>query len=101
MADPEALRRDWARRVAHEYDGWPDWAAPDAASGARSGKPATDADPGGAAQGVRTPSGWSWGIPSDELGDVDAQLTLAQHSGETARALRAERAYWGLDRTGD
>lgn len=90
MADPDALRKEWARRVTAAYDGWPGWPAPDATAGLP-----TDA-PAGA-----TASGWSWGVPADELADVDVQLTLKRHTAETARVLGEERAYWGLDEKGD
>ena len=93
MSDPDEVRRRWARRVTEEYDGWPDWPAPDAATEpARQGQ---DADPD--APAGRTASGWSWDVPTDELHDLDARLALRQNTGETARALRRERAYWGLD----
>lgn len=82
MADAEAVRREWARRVTDQYEGWPDWAAPDAA-------------------GSRTGSGWSWGVPEEDLADLDLRLAFRQHTGDTARALREERAYWGLDRPTD
>lgn len=99
MSDPEAVRRSWARTVAEEYDGWPDWPAPDAAAGPRTGEPAADASSPASAErhGGRTDSGWSWGMAPEELSGVDVQLTLRQHTGETARALQEERAYWGLD----
>jgi hypothetical protein len=37
------------------------------------------------------------GVAPDEVDKLDLALTMRQHTGETARALRAERAYWGLD----
>lgn len=103
MSDPDAVRTEWARRATDEYDGWPGWASPDAAAGPRTDEPAGHAEQSTTADAPtgRTASGWSWGVAPDELEDVDLQLALRQHTGETARALREERAYWGLDRTGD
>lgn len=100
-SDPETVRKNWARRVTDEYDGWPSWAAPDAPAGPRTGEPVTDAATGADAEGGRTASGWSWDVPSDDLEGVDLQLMLRQHTGQTAQALRDERAYWGLDRGAD
>lgn len=99
MPDPDEVRGRWARRVAEEYDGWPAWPAPDAAADARDREPVEDAAPGAAPDesAVRAGSGWSWGVPAADLQDLDAQLVLRQNTGETARALRRERAYWGLD----
>jgi hypothetical protein len=44
----------------------------------------------------RSSSGWSWGIPEAQLEDVDRRLRARERTGDTARALHAERAYWGL-----
>lgn len=78
MPDPAAVRRTWARRIIDEYTGWPAWPIPQAQAG-------------------RTASGWAWGVAPDEVEGLDLQLVLRQHTGETARVLRNERAYWGLD----
>jgi hypothetical protein len=103
MPDPEAARGEWARRAAESYDGWPEWPAPDAEPGAvpedaGGGADAEDADRRMAPDAAtgRTASGWSWGLPEAELEDVDRRLWARERSGDTARALRAERAYWGL-----
>jgi hypothetical protein len=101
MPDPEAVRKEWARRAA--YDGWPDRPTPDAGRRAvpevpGDGEDAQDAERTTApdAGSGRTSTGWSWGVPEAEVEDVDERLWIAQRTGETARALRAERAYWGL-----
>lgn len=101
MTDPDEVRKAWARRVTEEYEGWPAWPTPDApddpsareSTGAAAVR--TPADP----PAGRTASGWAWGDAEGELDDVDPRLALRQHTGETARALREERAYWGLDST--
>ncbi len=78
MSVAEAVRREWARRVAEAYDGWPTWVPSDGTS-----------------------PGWFWGIPQAELEDVDRRLRQEQQTGETARALRDERSFWGLESEGD
>lgn len=91
VSDPDAVRKQWARRITERYDGWPERPGPEAASG--------EVDPRTAApdQAGRTASGWVRGVAPDEVDKLDLALTMRQHTGETARALRAERAYWGLD----
>jgi hypothetical protein len=61
MPDPAAVRKEWARRIVAEYEGW-----------ARR-------------------------VARVEVEGLAPQLRLREQTGETARALQAERAYWGLD----
>lgn len=105
MSDAEATRREWARRVTEAYEGWPRWLTPgaplpeDPGAGerARVAKTRTPAD----APAGHPSSGWSWGLMPAEVEDVDRQLGLERRRGEAARAIRAERAYWGLGREDD
>ena len=105
VSDPEAVRRDWARRVVEAYDGWPQWLAPGVAPQALPWlAEGTDSAGDGAAADEptrRSTSGWSWGIPPDQLDDLDRRLGLAQRTGATARALQNERRYWGLESEDD
>jgi hypothetical protein len=101
MSDPETVRKDWARRVVEAYDGWPQWLAPGAAPQALPwAAEGTDSAGDGAAADEPTShssSGWSWGIPADQMENLDRRLERAQWTGATARALRNERRYWGLE----
>jgi hypothetical protein len=61
MTDPAEVRKQWARRIAADYEGW------------------------------------TRRIARVEVEGLAPQLRLREQTGDTARALRAERTYWGLD----
>jgi hypothetical protein len=103
VPDPEAVRKEWARRVDEAYSGWPEWLTPGAGSRGLPWGPPVDEGAGDDEHGTAadvpagtTAAGFSWDIPPDELEDVDRRLWLRQRTARIARALRAERGYWGL-----
>jgi hypothetical protein len=108
VSDPEAARKEWARRAIEAYDGWPQWLTPGETPHALPWVPGGIENAGDAGRTTaadepssHTSSGWSWGMTQAELEEVDRRLRLTQRRGETARAIRAERTYWGFESEDD